>query len=265
VGSTFVHRLTESTGAAPAEVVRAYLLTREVFDFVPLWQAIEALDNKVPDAVQAEMLIESGRTVVRGTTWFLRSPRLAEDMAATIALFRPAVEQVGAVFGSLLDPSARAAIEAEAGRHAAAGVPEAVAVRVAAYDTLFGALDITEIAQAAQRPVQAVAGVYFSLAARLGLGWLRERIHALAGESHWTMLAKGAMRDELAQLQRDIAAHALAASAAGQSSAEILDAWSARKAPALARTERMLAELRALPGADLAMLSVALRELRSLA
>ena len=44
---TFVHRLCETTGAQPREIVRAYLLAREVFGCVPLWQPIEALDNKV--------------------------------------------------------------------------------------------------------------------------------------------------------------------------------------------------------------------------
>ncbi len=265
VGATFVHRLTETTGASPAEVVRAYLLTREVFDFIPLWQAVEALDNKVPDATQSEMLIESGRTIVRGATWFLRSPRLAGDMAATIAMFRPGVEQVGAIFGSLLDAAAREPIEAQAGRWAAAGVPEAVAVRVAAYDTLFGALDIVEIAESAQRPIAAVAGVYFTLASRLGLGWLRGRIHTLPADSHWQTLARGAMRDEVAQLQRAITAGALTGGAANANAADLLDAWAARNAAALTRAERMLTELRAQPAADIAMLSVALRELRALA
>jgi glutamate dehydrogenase len=265
VGATFVHRLTEGTGAAPHEVVRAYLLTREVFDFVPLWSAIEALDNKAPDETQSEMLVESGRTIVRGTTWFLRSRRLADDMAATIALFRPAVEQVGGVFGSLLETSARTHIEAHAGRWAAAGVPEAVAVRVAAYDTLFGALDITEIAQGAQRPVPAVAGAYFALAGRLGLGWLRERIHTLPADSHWTTLARNALRDELSELQRAIAVKAIAAAGSADAPGAIIDAWAARNGAALQRAERMLGELRALPSLDLAMLSVALRELRGLA
>jgi len=265
VGATFVHRLTETTGASPAEVVRAYLLTREVFDFIPLWQAVEALDNKVPDATQSEMLIECGRTIVRSATWFLRSRRLADDMATTIALFRPGVEQVGAIFGSLLDAAAREPIEAQAGRWAAAGVPEAVAVRVAAYDTLFGALDIVEIAEASKRPIAAVAGVYFTLASRLGLGWLRGRIHALPADSHWQTLARGAMRDEVAQLQRAITAGALAGGAPNANAADLLDAWTVRNAAALTRAERMLAELRAQPAADIAMLSVALRELRALA
>ena len=34
VGSTFVHRLMETTGATPHEIVRAYLLAREVFGYV---------------------------------------------------------------------------------------------------------------------------------------------------------------------------------------------------------------------------------------
>ena len=38
VGSTFVHQLAELTGATAPQVVRAYLLSREVFASVPLWQ-----------------------------------------------------------------------------------------------------------------------------------------------------------------------------------------------------------------------------------
>ena len=37
VGPTFVHRLTEMTGAKPSQIVRAYLATREVFCFGTLW------------------------------------------------------------------------------------------------------------------------------------------------------------------------------------------------------------------------------------
>ena len=90
VGSTFVHRRMETTGATPPQIVRAYLLTREVFGLVPTWQAIEALDNVVPDALQSEMLIELGRRTIRGTNWFPRSRRLGEPMGATIERFAPA-------------------------------------------------------------------------------------------------------------------------------------------------------------------------------
>ena len=115
VGSTFVHRLMETTGAGPHEVVRAYLLSREVFGFVALWKAIEALDNKVDDALQAAMLIDMSRELERGTTWFLRSRRLGEDMAATIAHFAPRVEALAAGLPALLDAPGRARIGAAVG------------------------------------------------------------------------------------------------------------------------------------------------------
>jgi glutamate dehydrogenase len=92
VGSTFVHRLSERTGARPAQVVRAYLAAREVLGDVAVWQQVEALDNKVPDAVQSEMLIEEGWLTARATTWFLRSRRLAEPLEQTLRRFSPAVQ-----------------------------------------------------------------------------------------------------------------------------------------------------------------------------
>ena len=41
------------------------------------------------------MLIDTSRLIERGTTWFLRSRRLSDDMAATIAQFAPRVEAPG--------------------------------------------------------------------------------------------------------------------------------------------------------------------------
>jgi len=263
VGSTFVHRLMESSGSSPPEIVRAYLLTRESFGFVALWQAIEALDNKVPDAVQASMLIEAGRLIVRGTNWFLRSTRLTEPMEQTIDRFRAGVEAIHGRIAVLADPQASAQVAARAADWIHAGVPAELAQRVASLDLLYAALDIVELAARGGQPLEAVAAAYFGVSARLGLAWLRERIGALAGEGHWHALAKSALRDDLAGLQRALAADALAAAPGGDG--DLVAAWAASRRVALDRAARILAELRAAPAPDLAMLSVALRELRNLA
>jgi glutamate dehydrogenase len=264
VGSTFVHRLMDTTGAKAPEIVRAYLLQREIFGYVPLWQSIEALDNRVPDATQAELLIEAGRLNVRATSWFLRSPRLKAPMEETIERFRPGVEALYEHLARLLDPQARQHFEAQAARWMQAGVPAGIARRVAALDTLFAALDIAEVAADAGRPVATVAGVYFELGAKLGLGWLRERIGGLPGDSHWQTLAKGAMRDDVAGLARTLARNVVADGQA-QDAAELVAAWQSRNGASMERATRLLEELRAAPAPDLAMLSVALRELRNLA
>ena len=263
VGSSFVHRLCETTGSNPDEIVRAYLLDREIFDFVTLWQQIEALDNRVDDAVQSTMLIDTGRLIDRGTMWFLRSRRLTDDVAATIAHFAPRVEALASRLPQLLDAVERARVDGEVARYETDGVPHDLAARVATFDTLYAALDIIEVAELTQRPVELVADVYFDLATRLGLSWLRDRIAALPGDQHWQMLARGAMQDDLSGLQRTIAAEVFGGSDAGTATA-LIGAWQDRNRRSIERAVQLLGELRTAAQPDAAMLSVALRELRNL-
>jgi glutamate dehydrogenase len=256
VGVTFTHRLAEATGAKPAQVVRAYLAAREVFGHVALWQQVEALDNHVADAVQAELLIEEGWLTARATTWFLRSRRLADPLEQTVARYAPAVEALEARL------AAEAARTPQAVAWAAAGVPQALAARVAAADGLVAALDVAEIADAVQRSLPDVGEVFTGIGTRLGLAKLRAQIDALPADSHWQGLAKAALGDDLAGLQRAITQDAMAR--APGSAAASLAAWEQRNAQPLERAQRLLAELADAKSADLAMLSVALRELRNL-
>ena len=257
VGSTFVHRLSDMTGAKPAQVVRAYLATREVMGHVALWQLVEALDNKVPDAVQSEMLIEEGWLTASATTWFLRSRRLAEPMEAIFKRFTPAVDALREALAASSGASQMAAA------WVAAGVPVTLAQRVADGAGLYAALDIAEVAEAVQRGVAEVGEVHQAVATRLGLARLRHQIDALPSESYWQSLAKAALGDDLSQLQRAIAQAVLKSGTA--STGQMLAEWESLNASELERAQRLLAELGDAPSADLAMLSVALRELRNLA
>lgn len=266
VGSTFVHRLVETTGARPFEVVRAYLMSREIFGMVPLWLAIEALDNQVPDEVQSRMLIDTSLQLERGTKWFLRSRRLADDMDATIEHFTPNVKALSARLPQLLDPDEHTRVEAAIARYVERGVPRELAGQVVTFGTLYATLDIAEVAGSARWPVELVAAIYFDLANRLGMPWLREKIAALPGDQHWQMLAKDAMLDDLSGLQRSITGTVLqGGDGEAESPTELVEAWRTRNARTLERAAQLVTELRAAPAPDASMLSVALREMRGLA
>ncbi|HEY0826158.1 MAG TPA: NAD-glutamate dehydrogenase [Ramlibacter sp.] len=256
VGPTFVHRLGEITGATPPQVVRAYLASREVFGLVPLWQQIEALDNVVADEVQADMVITLRALVTRATTWFLRSRRLFEPTQQQVARFAPAVQALRAQMEGSAGDSARSA------RWVQAGVPAPLARQVDGAGLLFNALDIAEIAEASKRQLAETARVHAGVGQRLGLERMRQQIDLLPADSYWHSLAKLALNDDLADLQRSIALEAL-----GHGEGEpgdVLDRWERGNRQALERAQRLLAELQDTPGSDLAMLSVALRELRNL-
>ena len=85
VGASFVHRMTEVSGALPSQIVRGYLAMREVFGHEALWQQIEALDNQVADAVQSAMLIDAARPDRPRHQLVPALRRLAEPMQRLIA------------------------------------------------------------------------------------------------------------------------------------------------------------------------------------
>ncbi len=263
VGPSFAFRLCESVGARPHEVVRAYLLAREVFGMVELWLAVEALDDQVDDALQAELLIALSGQLERGTTWFLRSARLGEAMAGTMQRFGACVRELSALLPDLLDEGERQRMAQAVQRLAERGVPPALAERVISFDALTATLDIAEVADSAGRPVAEVAALYFELGKRLDLGALRERVQALPASQHWQNLAKAAMLDDLSGLQRSVAGRVLTL-AEGDEGAARLDRWQAANARTLERCAQLQAELRTAREADAAMLSVLLREMRAL-
>ncbi len=88
-GMTFVFRLSEETGAAAADIARAYTVAREVFEMRSLWTAIEELDDVIPADAQLEMLLEGRKLVERATRWLVRSRPRPLEIAAEIEHFAP--------------------------------------------------------------------------------------------------------------------------------------------------------------------------------
>src|SRR5690606_38675659 len=56
MGATFLLRMQEDTGRSPAEVAKAYTISREVLDARSLWNQIDGLDGKLPEAAQIDAL-----------------------------------------------------------------------------------------------------------------------------------------------------------------------------------------------------------------
>jgi glutamate dehydrogenase len=264
-GSVFVHRMREETGATPDEVVRSYILTRDIFRLETQWAEIDALDNVVAAATQSEMLIDAGRLVLRGTLWFLRRRSERMPIAKVIELFAPGVATVSKRLPDLLSPEDLAALSARETNLSAQGVPASLASEIARLDAIYSVLDIVELAKEHNRPVELAAQVYFALVGKLGLRWVAGQVAALPTDSHWQSMARAAMRDDLANLQRQLASAVMRLSPDTDQPAKLISTWESHQAKALERMREVMVDLKAARESDLAMLSVLLRELRVLA
>ncbi len=264
VGPTFVHRFAEETGHAASEIARAYTITRDAFELRSLWTAIEDLDNKVASAVQTAMLLDVGRLVERCTAWFLRHRTHPLDIAATIDEFTPGIGALGRDLEAVLTDGRKQALERAVGGYAAQGVPGDIAARVASTAVLVSALDIVQAARRRNLAVEDVGRVYFHVGERLGIDWLRASAGSFSADSHWQRQAVMAIVDDLYGQQRALTAAVLETADGGPVDGA-LDKWLSANRSAVERNEQLLTDLKKVESLDLAMLTVASRQIRVLA
>ena len=74
-------------GASLEEIVRAQTAARAIFGSGAVWDAVEALDNKVAADVQTRIRLHSRRLVERGTRWLLNNRPQPLQLAETIEFF----------------------------------------------------------------------------------------------------------------------------------------------------------------------------------
>jgi glutamate dehydrogenase len=263
-GSTFVFRLTEETGLSAPDVARAHTAAWEIFGLDALWAQIEALDDLVETRTQISFFLELRRLAERASRWLLRNRVQPLDVAATIEFFQPGVRELTQLIPQLISENRRGALERTIQACMGAGVPEELARSVRISPDLISALDITSVARSTGRPVGEVAAVYFALDEHLRLDWLRSRILDLPRDDRWQALARAALREDLHVVHSAITAEVTRTSDADGHGPERVRQWMATIDAAAKRYLRLLDDIAAAGRADLATLSVALREIRTL-
>jgi glutamate dehydrogenase len=265
-GITFVYRVTETTGAAPDLVARAYAVARDVFRMQSFWESVEALDNKVDASIQLSMLAEGRRLVERGTRRVVRSNQERVMIRPLVERYQAAAEVLWREGSERLAPEDQSNFEQRVEELTAGGVSEELARRVAAMATMVSVFDIVELSLGSGRDLPLVIETGRGTATSLHLAWVSQKIVALPRADRWQTLARDALRDDLATLQRELNLEILAGSAE-QADAEaetLIERWSERKRSALDRYLQVLADIRDSGNYDTTTLPVLLRELRGL-
>jgi glutamate dehydrogenase len=263
-GTTFIFRLSEETGASPALLARAYAAARGILDMPSFWSAVEALDNRVEAQMQLKMLIESRRLVERATRWLVTAYSDRIDIARTIDYYGEGAGMLRAALPDVLDRTDRAAYERWASELQAAGVPAALAARVAGMPSMIAVFDIVEAARTSHRAPDEVITTYFRLGSKIELNWLRDQIIDLPRTDLWDALARAAMRDDLYALHRLLTQEVLEIGGLDSGCGEAIEAWEQRNQRGLERYRAILADIKASRRYNTTTLPVALREVRNL-
>jgi glutamate dehydrogenase len=263
MGPVFPVRAQDDTGADPAAIARAYSIAREVFAARYIWTQIEALDNRIPAAVQYTAMSKTTRLLRHMTYWLLENRREDLDIERGVLRYAAKVGELFHELSGVLGVTEQARLRVLRSQLIEQHVPEDLAARIASLEPLHCALDLAEVAMTSRLGITYAAKAYFDLGDRLGLTWIKEQIESLAAEGHWQAVARGTLRDNLYQLQRKITGAVLASK--GRDAAARVGRWIERHAGPVDALKRVVVDLRTGSPPDFATLSVALQAVRRLA
>ena len=220
-GPSFVTRLADRTGASPAAIAAAFAAVRDSYGMTDLNAAIDALDNKVPGKLQLDLHAAVQDLLVDRIVWFLRHVDASQRLADTVAHYREGIETIAAALDDLLSDEAAAARQSRLAELTAAGVPEALARRIASLPALAAAPDAVLVADRTARPVAQVAATYFATGAFFRVDRIAKAARTIQVTDYFDRLALDRALDSIGEAERQLTAEMMGNGAIGPAAVEV--------------------------------------------
>ncbi len=265
MGATFMLRMQEDTGASPAQVAKAYTISREILDARVWWASIDALDFTVPESAQSRAHEAIWALLRSFTRWLLNKPGESLQIAQMVERYGPAMSSLRGRISEFLPNESRADYLDGVKSWENQGFPIDLAREFAAIPYLGYVLDMVDVSDERKLALDDVASVYFELTDVLHIKWLLDQIELLPVEGRWHAHARGVMRDDLHAQQRALVANVLSASTKKNKAKNAVREWLSRDDATLRYTLSMFSDMRNLRAMDYATLSVAVRRLAQIA
>ncbi|MEU3011602.1 NAD-glutamate dehydrogenase [Nocardia asteroides] len=261
-GITYAHRLSEEVGASTSDTVRAFAAATEIFELRDVWTRIRSAD--APAGVCDLLELESKRTLDRASRWLLSNRPQPIAVGAEINRYHRRVQELAPQVPGWLRGHHVTSLTQGAAELIARGAPTELATEVFGLLSLYPLLDVVDIADIADRDGAEVGALYYALNEHLKIDWLLEAVSHLERGDRWHALARLALRDDMYGSLRSLTLDVLSAGDPEETADEKIAYWESKNQSRLGRARAALSELFESGTHDLATLSVAARQVRSM-
>ena len=265
LGPSVIFRMTDSTGASVAEVVRAAVIAKDIFQIEQYWYEIETLNFKLPCEAQDKMMAKLVRLLRRTIRWLLRNHRQELRFDTSVRFYQSDIKKCREMLPQKLPLEFREMLDTKIAELVEEGVPQVLAGKITQSEFLFPACSFVEIKHSCKESLSSVIDFYYATGEELKLNWLGKVINQLRVANHWQALARETYLDDLSLQQQIICSNIIRSSKKKGSPASKVKVWVAENEHAIQRIGDMIQQLQAEGAPDYSMVSVVLRELNSIA
>lgn len=259
-GITAYHRLSSETGAGVADIIRAQLASRAIFN-VGL-DEVRLRRSELPAELATELRVTLSRMVERGTRWLLHHASSPLDVAAVVAEYGPEVAELRPVLASLLAGAEAHDQVAHAREWMDAGVGLELAENLSTAGQAHTLLSVVQVAHRLGESVLRVGQIHYQLAGVLGLDLLFDGVDNLPRQVRWDAMARAALRDELLSAHAELTEKVVRTAASEAVPGVVVARWVSHNPSVAARVATIRQASDAAP--SVARMNVGLSQLRAM-
>jgi len=255
MGATFGDYLQEDMGAQAGDIARAFTAACDIIDAKSLWSELDRV-TLILDYKQSMALHTNVQYLLEDLTLWLLSTHQGEPIQTMVDLYKEPMAIYYAALGDLLPQAVSQRIDTNADELSANGMESNTSRRLSLLDFLYHGLDVVQVANQCGTQVIATAQTWYGLYERFEGDWLNQAIANLPSQDPWQRKAKVSLKqefeDSLAKLTQAVI------------SSDQNPAWELRNKDKIERCLSVFGELQSNTDINLAMLSVAVREIAKL-
>ncbi|MFI1913676.1 NAD-glutamate dehydrogenase [Nocardia sp. NPDC020380] len=261
-GITYAFRLGEEIGASASDSVRAFTAATQIFDLHSVWNRIR--EAEVSTGMKDALELETKRTLDRASRWLLNNRPQPIAVGAEIHRYAQGVRTLSPRVPGWLRGHHIDTLNEQSQAIIDQGAPSELATEVFGLLNLFPLLDVLDIADITDRSGEEVGALYYALNDHLKIDWLLQAVSHLERGDRWHALARLALRDDMYGSLRSLTLDVLSAGDPEETAEEKIAYWESKNQSRLGRARAALSELFESGTHDLATLSVAARQVRSM-
>lgn len=234
-GPTFMTRLLDQTGATTSEIAQCFVATRNSFGLTELYEEIDALDTKIDGTVQLGLYSRVQDLLLERVVWFKRNVSFEKGISAIVERFMSGISKLKGKLDTVVTESQRDDLVKTCEELTAAGLPKALAHRIAWLPAEASIPDIVLIAEETGADLMKAGKAYFEVASHFRIGAMQELASAFDISDYYDGLALDRSRATLAAAHRSLSAKAIKEGS--------FDAWLKANEQAVERTTRSMADI----------------------
>lgn len=267
MGPSFVHDLADKQGRDFDDIIKAYLAAMEIYGLDEIWRELDRLDGKLNAKSQVQAYVRLINMIRRVTIWLLRNTDPPLDIAEVVKLYKAPLAILYDKLDSCMVKEVKERVESDFSFYEGLGLPTNLSRRLSRLEVVAAAPDIIQITNESKAPIVEVGSLYFAVGERFGFTHLRTMAAGLLSTTTWQRMALNALIEDLylyqGLLTKEI--HNYISSNRDKlftKGMEAVQFWGEKHHQQIVVVDQLLADASSMAQADIALLTVILRELR---